>query len=226
MTDNETRCFEMFLRVRSFYVDVSAVFASNNFVKSLFDEFDQLIADIQAQADAQAAGDASSRQFTQSKAAAREELERDLTAIDRTARSMSDDFPGIEEKFRFDPELKDRDLLTFAHNVAAAALPLKAEFLKRGIRVDFLEDLAADTAAFEQALSNRTEQKHVRVGATASIDDLIAAGLKRVRQLDPIMRNVFEDNTAKLAAWLSASRVERAPRRAKPAPPPEPAPAA
>lgn len=133
----------------------------------------------------------------------------------------------MEEKFRFDPELKDRDLLTFARTVAAEALTLKAEFLKRGIRVDFLEDLAADTAAFEQALSHRTDQTHAHVGATASIDDLIDASLKRVRALDPIMRNVFEDDPGKLAAWLSASRVERAPRRAKPAPaPPPPAPTA
>ena len=126
---------------------------------------------------------------------------------------MSEEFTGVEEKFRVNPELKDRDLLTFAHNAAAEALPLKAEFLKRGIRADFLEDLAADAAAFEQALSNRTEQKHAHVGATASIDDLIDSGLKRVRRLDPVMRNLFEDNTAKLAAWLGASRVERAPRR-------------
>ncbi len=222
MTDNETRCFEMFLRVKRFYTDEAIAFSSNAFVRSLFDEFDSLIADIQAQADAQAAGRASSRQYTQSKAASREELIRDLTAIYRTARSMSDDFPGVEEKFRVNPELKDRDLLTFARTAAAEALTLKAEFLKRGIRVDFLEDLAADTAAFEQALSNRTEQKHAHVGATASIDDLIDAGLKRVRQLDPIMRNVFEDNTPKLAAWLSASRVERAPRRSKPTPTPAP----
>ena len=226
MTDNETRCFEMFLRVKRFYTDEAAAFSSNAFVRGPFDEFDSLVADIQAQADAQAAGLSSSRQYTQGKAAAHEELIRDLTAIYRTALSMSEEFPGVEEKFTFDPKIKDRDLLTFARTAAAEALPFKAEFLKRGIRVDFLEDLAADAAAFEQALSNRTEQKHAHVGATASIDDLIEAGLKRVRQLDPIMRNLFDDNSAKLAAWLSASRVERAPRRAKPATPPEPAPAA
>ena len=66
MTDNETRCFEMFLRVKRFYTDEAAFFASNTFVTGLCDEFDSLIADIQAQADAQAAGLASSRQYTQS----------------------------------------------------------------------------------------------------------------------------------------------------------------
>ena len=42
--------------------------------------------------------------------------------------------------------------------------------------------------------------------------------------LDPIMRNKSARNAAKLAAWQSASRVERAPQREKkpastPAPP-------
>ena len=44
----------------------------------------------------------------------------------------------------------------------------------------------------------------------------------RVRELDPIMRNIFDDKPGKLAVWLSASRVERAPRRTTPTPPPTP----
>ena len=216
MRDKETRCFEMFQRVMRFRADEAASFASNPFVTSLFDELEQLIADLQAQADAQAAGRSASRQFTHSKAAARAELLRDMTAISRTARSI----PGQEEKFRFDANLKDQGLLTAARTFHAESLPLKPEFLKRGLRVDFLEDLAADTAAFEQALSNRAEQTHTHVSATASIDDLIDNGLKRVRELDPIVRNIFEDNPGKLAAWMSASHVERAPRRTAPAPAP------
>jgi hypothetical protein len=52
-------------------------------------------------------------------------------------------------------------------------------------------------------------------------------GLEAVHELDAIVRNVYADNAAELAAWESASHVERAPRRADddeeeepPAPPP------
>lgn len=222
MKDVETRCFEMFQRVNRFGADEAAFFASNPFVTSYFEEIQQLVADIRAHADAQVTGLSSARQFTQSKAAAREEVLRDMAAIRRTARSMSRDFPGLEEKFRFSSELKDQDLLSAARTFAAEALPLKAEFLKRGLRPDFIQDLTADTNAFEQALSSRTEQKHTHVSATATIDDLLERGLKMVRELDPIMRNLFEEKPGKLAAWLSASRVERAPRRTAPAPAPAP----
>lgn len=223
MKDVETRCFEMFQRVNRFGADEAAFFASRPFVTSYFDEIQQLVADIQAHAGAQVAGRSSARQFTQSKAAAREELLRDLAAVSRTARSMSRDFPGLEEKFRFDPRLKDQELLTAARTLGAEALPLKAEFVKRGLRPDFLEDLTADASAFEQALSSRTGQQRNHVDATATIDDLIERGLKMVRELDPIIRNLFDEKPGKLAAWMSASRVERAPRRTTPAPAPAPA---
>jgi hypothetical protein len=218
MKDDETRCFEMFQRVNGFAADESARFASLSYVTSLFDELQGIVTDLQAHAGMQAAGLASAHQSTQNKAAGRAELLRDLSAISRTARSI----PGAEEKFRFSYNLKDQDLLIVARTFQAEALPLKAEFLKRGIRVDFLEDLAADTAAFEQALSNRSEQKRSHVGATASIDDLIEGGMTRVRELDAVMRNLFADDPGKLAAWLSASHVERAPRRAKSTPTPAP----
>jgi len=219
MTDNETRCFEMLQRVARFGADEADFFVTNTYVTGLFDELQSIVTEIQSHAGVQASGRASARQYTQSKAAAREELVRDLAAISRTARSI----PGQEEKFRFDPRSKDQDLLIVARNFAADALPLKADFIKRGIRPDFLEDLAADTAVFEQALSNRAEQTRTHVGATATIDELIESGLKMVHDLDPVMRNIYEDTPGKLAEWLSASHVERAPRRSKPTPTPAPA---
>ena len=40
-------------------------------------------------------------------------------------------------------------------------------------------------------------------------------GLAAVRELDAIVRNIYRDNEAELAAWESASHVENAPRRAE-----------
>jgi hypothetical protein len=208
----------MFQRVLGFSDDEAARFASNPYVLSIFDELRQLVADLQAHADAQAVGLASARQSTQNKTAVREELIRVVTAMSRTARSI----PGQAENFRFDQYHNDQELLTAARTFAARALPVKAEFTKRGMRIDFLEVLQADANALEQALSTRAERTRTHVSATATIDDLIDAGLGRVRELDTIVRNTFEDKPGKLAAWISASHVERAPHRAKPSPTPAP----
>ena len=108
-----------------------------------------------------------------------------------------------------------------ARAFVAAALPLKAEFVKRGMPADFLDDLEADIAALEEAQTRKIEGRDSHVGATAAIDDEIERGMNAVQELDPAMRNTFAHNAAKLAAWTSASRVERAPRRTKNNNPPE-----
>jgi hypothetical protein len=221
MTDNDTRRYEMFLRVRQHGTDEAAGLASHTFAASLFANLSQVIAELDAHSGAQSSGLTTARQSTRSKAVARDEVERDLKAISRTARSMSQRVPGVEQKFRLSRDLKDQDLLTTARMFASDALPLKVEFVKRGLPATFLDDLNDDITAFEEALTQRTQGTTTHVNATASIDDLIERGMNTVRELDPIMRNIYADNTGKLAAWLSASRVERPPRRA-PQPPTTP----
>lgn len=164
---------------------------------------------------AQASGKASARQFTQSKAAARNALTGLLSAISRTARAISITTPGIEQKFRFNYELKDQELLTRAFTFAADALSIRGEFIKRGMRPDFLNDLESIITSFEQA------QAHVN--ATGTIDDLIERGMQIVRELNVIMRNLFADSPGKLVAWLSASHVERPAQRSRPVPVAKPA---
>jgi hypothetical protein len=56
----------------------------------------------------------------------------------------------------------------------------------------------------------------------ASIDGAIDRGIDALRQLDPIVRNKLHNNPALLAAWLSAKRIERAPRRSNTNTPPAP----
>ncbi len=55
-----------------------------------------------------------------------------------------------------------------------------------------------------------------QVTATAAIDAVLERAVNIVRELDAIMRNQFANDPATLAAWLSASHTERAPRRAAP----------
>lgn len=224
MNDNDTRRYEMFLRVRRHGADEAASLAANSFVTSLFNNLAQVITELETHTNAQASGLSSARESSRSKDVARDELERTLQAISRTARSMRLSVPGLEEKFRFTRDLKDQDLLTTARMFATDALPLKAEFVKRGLSPDFLEELDEDIEAFENSLTRRTQVTTTHITATATIDDLIERGMGIVRELDAIMRNLYEGNPGKLAAWLSASRVERAPRRTRQQPPSPPTP--
>jgi len=143
-------------------------------------------------------------------------LRRELESIARTARSMAMTMPGLEDKFRAPRDLKDQELLGLARSFAADALPLKAEFVRRGLPADFLDELEDDLEAFEAAVNRRIQGTEAHITATAAIDDLIDGGIRTVRELGPIMRNIFAGDMATLAAWESASHIERAPRRNRP----------
>jgi hypothetical protein len=127
--------------------------------------------------------------------------------------------PGLDDKFRIPHNKSNQEVLAVARAAASDALPLKAEFIRRGMAADFLEDLQADIALMEEAISRTAQSTESHVAATAAIDTEIERGMNAVRQLDPLIRNTFASDPATLAAWFSASHIERTPRRSVSAPP-------
>jgi hypothetical protein len=220
MKDSDTRRYEAFLRVREFGAARAAQFPPNSFGAEKFTALGAVIAGLDEHATTQVSGLNTAQQGVTGKAAARDELRRDLEAVSRTARIMAFDTPGLEDRFRLPRGPKDQELLNTARAFAAAAQPLAAEFTRRGLPADFLADLASEIEIFEQAVNRKTEGRAAHVAATAAIDDLIEDGMKHLRQLDTVVRNIFADDPATLAAWTSASHVERAPRAKQPAAPP------
>ncbi len=228
MKDIEKRKYEMFLRLREFRAARAAEFPQTTLAGELFNLINTVINELDAHTSAQASGRGAAQESTASKAAARDELRRDLDAISRTARVMALGMPGLENKFRAPRSVSDQTLLTTARAFAADALPLKTDFTRRGLPDDFLEDLAGDIEDFERAITQRIQKREARVSATAAIDEVIERGVNAARELDVIMRNKFAADPSTLAAWLSASHTQRTPRREAASqpdpPPPTPAP--
>jgi hypothetical protein len=216
MTDTERRRYEMFLRVRAFMTEHSTQFPATTLAGELATRLNNVIEDMDAHTMAQSSGRSATLQSSTSKAVARDELRRDLESISRTARVMANTMPGLEDKFRAPRSVADQALLATARAFASDATPLKTEFTRRGLPDDFLEDLNADITAFEQAIDQKILQREAQVAATAAIDNTLDGGINIVRELDAIMRNQLSSDPASLAAWHSASHVERSPRRATP----------
>ncbi|HEX8494244.1 MAG TPA: hypothetical protein VF658_15455 [Pyrinomonadaceae bacterium] len=226
MNDADTRFYEMFLSVHGFNTTQSERIPPRTLAHDLFANLTRIISELDRHTATQVSGKRAAQESTTSKAAARAELYYDLDAIRRTARAASYTIPGLEDKFRFSTRMKDQDLLATARAFLADAEPYKDEFIRRGLPANFLDDLRADIAAFEQAITRKLRGRETHVTSSAAIDDLIDEGVRTVRELDPIMRNMFAAEPAILAAWLSAIHVERPPRRSKnkktPTPPPPP----
>jgi hypothetical protein len=213
MKDTERRRLEMFIRVREFGTAHAVEFPATSFAGEQLAILTDAIIALETHTSAQTSGKGTVRESATSKAAARDELMRDLEAISRTARALSQTTPGIENKFRIPHNQSDQAVLAAARAAASDALSLKAEFIKRGLPSDFLEDLQADIDLMEEAIERKAQGEGSQVAATAAIDREIELGMNAVRQLDPVMRNKFANDPATLAAWLSASHVERPPRR-------------
>lgn len=218
MNDNKNRQYQTFLRVHGFGEARQTDFAPNSLGEQYFATLAGIIAEINSHSASQVSGFGLARQGTATRGQARAEVIEDLRAIRRTARAMSDDVPGLADKFRIPGgRISDQNLLALARAFAADAAPFAAQFIAHEMPSDFLEDLAADIAALEEAISRQSSGVGDHVAANAAIDDASDRGVEVVRKLDAIMKNKYADNPAVLAEWLSASHTERAPRHKKPA---------
>lgn len=224
MNDNERRRHQMFVRVRDFGQEDASDFATGSLALQHFTNLGTVINTLDAHAAAEASGRGEARQGTETRTQARAALRDDLEAINRTAKAMADDVPGIDDKFRVPRNNNDLQLLTAARAFKADADPLKAQFIAHELPADFIEDLQADINALEAAISNQASGIGDSVAAGAGIDATVSNGVEIVRKLDAIVRNKYTNNPAALAEWTSASHTERAPRRAASAAPPPPPP--
>jgi hypothetical protein len=215
MNDAQTKVYEMLTRVKSFGAEHALDFPLSSLGGEKFAALGGVIDELEQHGAAQSAGAGAARTSTGAKRAAREILRRQLTAVNETTRAMESIQPGIAASFRMPNTNGDQALLNTARAFVGAATPLKNEFIRRELPASFLEDLDAAINAFESAVNSQTQSTERRVAATAAIEAVIERGRQLVRELDAIVKNKYRNNAATLAAWESASHVERLPRKKK-----------
>jgi hypothetical protein len=224
MTRRETVRFEMFIRVVPFILGLGGIFPAGSIVAVQLAVLQGVIAAIDALTGEQTTGIAEARFGFNSKDTARENLREMLSEISRTARSMVYAFPGINLKFRMMRGDSDLKMLALGRSFLTEATPLKDPFIEYGMdtysdeetNTNFLTILQELVDDFEQSLSAAGTAIDAHVAATAEIGAEIRKGMIAVRIIDGVMKNKFRNDVGKLAAWLSASHVEKIPRRTKP----------
>lgn len=209
MNSLEIRRLEMLIRVRDFGAARSALFPPASHGGQLFTTVSAVVAELRGHAADQASKTSASQEGTATKAVARAALIETLEAINLTARAMSLTTPGMDDKFRLPRSHADQALIAAARAFAEQAVPLKAQFILRELPETFIENLNAEIAAFEQAISTRNQKTGSQLEATASIDDAIDRGMQAVHELNAVVQNKFRDDKPALAAWTSARHVER-----------------
>jgi hypothetical protein len=218
MNDSDRRRYECFLRIKQFGIDNSAAFAAIPIAVTNFGVITTEVDFLETQGADQQEGFGDARGATETKATARENLRDEMSDIARTARSMEYQYDGISERFRMPRGSSDQVLLATARAFHAEALPIVDDFVAYGMESKFITDLADAADAFEATFAPQASAIDSHVAATAEIGEAIGRGMVARRILDGIVRNVFKSNTGKIAAWSSASHVERDPKAKPPTP--------
>jgi hypothetical protein len=217
MNDLERRRYNMFVRVRDFGAENASDFPSGTIGNDNFTIINTTLNELDEHSAVQTSG--LTKHSTTGKAAARSELRAALRSINITAQSIAVDNPGIIEMFRMPRGDNNQQLLATARSFMKDAEPLKNQFVAYGLADAFLNNLETDIQDFEQAITNQGISKDHRVGATASIDSGVEKGLNAVKRLKAAVINKYADNPAKLAAWTSASHIEKPTKKKKTVPP-------
>ena len=219
MNADERRRYDMLVRVKQFGDDNAADFPAGTVAATQFAKVDAEVASTESKGASQAVGFGQAAQEYDVKGTARENLRELMSEITRTARSMEYAFDGIHEKFRMPRNRNDAELLNTARAFAIEAVQYNADFQAYGLAATFIADLTAAADAFEAAFSTTAQATAQHVAATAETAEHIRQGMIAVRTLDGIVKNKYANNVGKLAAWISASHVEKAPQKK---PPPTP----
>jgi hypothetical protein len=183
-------------------------------------ELSAVISQLRTLAAEQVSGESSARQHVGVKDEEVDALRQSIRNINRAAKAFEDEIPGSDLKFRLPRNRSDQNVLATARAFLADAAPLKAKFIEYGLAGDFLDKLQALIEAVDERAAAADSAVEQRSGATGGLSDTIRKGMSISRRLDAIVRIKYQNSAAKLAAWTTASHLERAPERTEEAPPP------
>ena len=206
----ENRQWEMFGRVREFGAARAADFPAGTLGQELFGALAQLMSNLEGHATSQTSQRNEAKKSTASKTASRAALLASLTALQRTARVLALEQPGLEKSFRVPVRMTDTMLLTTARSMAAQAAPLNAAFTRHELPAGFLTTLQTQITAMEDVIVQRSEARSAQVTATASIGQAIEQGSTLIQRLEVLTRNKYAQEPQTLAAWETARRVTKA----------------
>lgn len=214
MNDNQQRRLDKYEREMAFVADNAVDFPSASPGGKIADAQNTDITLIKQLASEQIS--AAGSQQIGLKDEALDEIYLLIRMMSRAADAMEDEIPGVEDLFPLPRNRSEQNILAAARNFAAAAAPYEAKFIEYDLPTGFLANLQSLITAAETAAINSDKADERTGGATGGIKAAMTRCGERSKKLGAIVKNKYVNNPQKLAAWLVASHLERAPKPAKP----------
>ena len=149
----------------------------------------------------------------------------DIRLIHRTAHVIAQDVLGFEDFFPAVPAANPEAVLTTTDTILgnlivdpaddpatqAAKADRIAKFVAHGMDADFATQLQTHRAQVDTVKTTEDNADSTGHENTGAIPGLVSAAIIECNYLDAIYQNKFRNRPDKLAAWLIANHVERAP---------------
>ncbi len=203
----------------NFFTPRMADFMQNRVAAVKIPMLTQKVFSISTHREAQISGTGTSKLKTAVTSNQFDELWDTMKNIVNFATVMAADIEGLENKFRMPRSHSRRNLIASAKVFAADAVNFKDDFINYGILADFINDLLTKADNLEQSILETSSATEARVGAVSELAIDVKAAVELVRQLNPIVRMIYRNDPANLAAWTFASHIQR-PAKTKPKLPP------
>lgn len=144
------------------------------------------------------------------KVACRFHLHDDMIGITNAAHSLVLlGNTAIGGKFMMPHSNGDQALLNSARAFANDAAAFSAALISVGLPATFLTQLNADITDFEGLITTKGTAMTAQAGATGGLADAAHQAAVALHVLKTIVPNTYKNNPAKLAAWATASHVEK-----------------
>jgi len=218
MKNTEINLNAMLTRVNNFGTAHATDFAPASKGTTLFANVAAGVPKVGTAAAQQVSGGEAAKSGTDTKAVAFQWLHDDLMAIHKTAGTLAQTTPGLDDKFQLPHNLTYGNVLPTARAFAADAAPLAADFIACELSADFLAQLNIAITAFADATDTQSDGQGTKVKGTTGISSNLKTAFQAVRGLDAIVQNKYRNDPVTLAEWATARHVERCPRHAQSAP--------
>jgi hypothetical protein len=213
VNDKQRRIIERGSRVSAFHTANAADFPANSKGGILFADLDAQLSNLNTLQVTSATNAGTRQRGAAVRVDVRESLRAQVNAVGDTAEVIAPEHPELKGRFRYPrKDRSDRTLLATARSFAAEAPQFKSLFVEYELPADFIESMTADADALEEQMALQKEGVGARVTTNASIEQTVERVDDLVDQLSVIVRNKYRNDPAKLAAWESAGRMERAAR--------------
>ena len=218
MTGKETARYEMLVRVRDFGAAYGERFPGSTRGSESFAAVAAAVTQLEQHGASQYSNRHAARGTKAANSGAFGELVGMLDTIERTAHAVALDTPGIDGQFAIPKKRGSTAVLNAARSIVTNAESLARAFIAHGLPQDFMAQLQAKIAAFEEARRARVAAKEQHASARRAIDDAFESGMQAIQHLDAIVANVIGEDGSAMAAWEVARHIERRATHTKTAP--------